>query len=158
MSTFPTPLELEYINGRIWRVKQPFTFLYSRVVERIVEGKYQPQSQMEVDTITVPAGMITDFASVPRILWNILPPAGSYGEAAVIHDHLYQCEGIRPTNSGANTRAQSDAILLDGMKALRVGWLTRMLIYLAVRIGGKFAWNADRIEALQMLAAAARFA
>ena len=28
--------------------------------------------------ITIPAGFITDFASVPRILWPLFPPFGKY--------------------------------------------------------------------------------
>ena len=39
----------------------------------------------------VPAGMITDGASIPRVLWVIYPPfTGLYRQAAVIHD--YYCE------------------------------------------------------------------
>jgi len=36
--------------------------------------------------ITVPAGDRTDFASIPRVLWPLLPPVGRSGKAAVIHD------------------------------------------------------------------------
>ena len=74
MSFFSTLLELEYINGRIWRVTTEFDYIYGTGATAV--------------TIHVPAGMITDFASVPRPLWNILPPTGGYGEAAVVHDHL----------------------------------------------------------------------
>ena len=38
--------------------------------------------------ITVPAGHRTDFASIPRVLWPLLPPVGRTGKAAVIHDWL----------------------------------------------------------------------
>lgn len=41
------------------------------------------------ETIAVPAGFITDFASVPRPLWAVFPKWGKYGNAAVIHDYLY---------------------------------------------------------------------
>jgi hypothetical protein len=45
-------------------------------------------------TITVPMGYKTDFASIPKILWSILPPHGKYERAAVIHDYLCTEYGI----------------------------------------------------------------
>jgi hypothetical protein len=37
---------------------------------------------------TVPAGFLTDFASVPRLFWPILPLSDAvYDKAAVIHDY-----------------------------------------------------------------------
>jgi len=38
--------------------------------------------------ITVPAGYRTDFASIPRLVWPLLPPVGRGGKAAIIHDWL----------------------------------------------------------------------
>lgn len=35
----------------------------------------------------VPAGFISDGATVPRIAWAIFPPVGRYLTAAIIHDH-----------------------------------------------------------------------
>ena len=34
------------------------------------------------DIINVPIGTYTDFASIPRPLWAIFPPWGTYGNAA----------------------------------------------------------------------------
>ncbi|GAB3320155.1 hypothetical protein GCM10027299_13460 [Larkinella ripae] len=40
--------------------------------------------------LDIPAGYTTNFASVPRILWNILPPFGiSVCIASLVHDYLY---------------------------------------------------------------------
>lgn len=147
MSHFSTPLVLEYIDGRLWRVKADFDYWCG-------EGA-------TAELIRAPAGMITDFASVPRLLWSILPPTGVYGEAAVIHDHLYQSEGVHLKGSGISkvyTRAQCDAILLDGMKVRGVGWSVRNAIYSGVRIGGWHAWDSDRKQELEMLAVAAGLA
>ena len=47
---------------------------------------------LPVTMIDVPVGYRTDFASIPRIFWRILPPAGPYGKAAVIHDWLCDVE------------------------------------------------------------------
>lgn len=106
-------LSVLYIDGRRWTLLEEFDFA-SKVLERIVR---------------VPAGFETDFASIPRVLWNLLPPTGRYGKAAVIHDYLYRTRGQA-------TRGDADRVLLEAMDALGVGRLTRWTIYSGVRIGG----------------------
>jgi ABC-type glucose/galactose transport system permease subunit len=125
MSAFTSPLELEYVDGRCWKVTAEFDFA-SDVLEHIVR---------------IPAGFITDFASIPRLFWNILPPTGTYGKAAVIHDMLYQHpECITPTA----TEKQANSVLLEGMITLHTGWLTALVIYTGVKFFGWFAWNHYR--------------
>lgn len=109
-------------DGCHWQLKEEFEF-------------YVGAKENE-EYICVPHDFITDLASVPKILWNIYPPFGLYGKAAVLHDFLYQTLGI----DGKYTRTQCDAMFLDGMKALKVGWLNRHNIYWGVRIGGGFTW------------------
>jgi hypothetical protein len=126
MSTFTTPLQVECLDdGRHYRLLAEFDFA-SEVLERIIR---------------VPFGFVTDFASVPRVLWALIPPTGRYSKAAVIHDLAYQCpEMITPII----TRLQGDRLLLEGMCALRTGWLTRWLIFWGVRAGGWPTWNGYR--------------
>lgn len=88
------------------------------------------------ETIEVPAKFTTDFASVPRIFWNILPPWGKYGKAAVLHDWLYHKQTY--------TRARTDKIFLEAMKVLGVPWHRRSTIYWGVRVGGWVAWNQHK--------------
>jgi hypothetical protein len=91
------------------------------------------------DQVNVPIGFQTDFASIPRPFWIILPKWGRYGNAAVIHDWLYWSQE-RP-------RPAADAILLEAMTVLAVGTVTRVAIYWAVRCFGGLAWlrnQADR--------------
>lgn len=107
---FNTPLELEYIDGHNWRVTAAFD--------------YHTDVDL-VHVVHVPAGFVTDFASVPRALWNIFSPAGSYGRAAVVHDYLYRTPGIA-------TKAEADAIFREAMEASGTGWWTRHTLYLAV--------------------------
>jgi len=86
--------------------------------------------------IEAPAGMMTDFLSIPRIFWRIWPPWGRYSPATVIHDWLYQ--------SGNTTRTEADRILLDLCRRLAVpGWQCR-LIYWGVRLGGWRTWRKYR--------------
>jgi hypothetical protein len=81
----------------------------------------------------VPAGFETDFASIPKLFWSILPPNGKYTGAAVIHDFLYHHHRY--------TRKRSDQIFREAMKVLGVNWLTRGIMYQAVRWFGAKAWN-----------------
>lgn len=43
---------------------------------------------VRVQSVVVPKGFVTDFASVPRILHAVFPPMGKYGAAALVHDYL----------------------------------------------------------------------
>lgn len=79
--------------------------------------------------VCVPAGYLTDGASVPRLFWNIIPPWGAYGQSAVVHDIV--CEYLSITRDGVPkpvTRAECDGILDQAMAALEVPWLTRKAI------------------------------
>jgi hypothetical protein len=105
------------------------------------EFGYDVGAEGSQDQITVPVGFETDFASVPRPFWAILPKWGKYGNAAVIHDWLYWEQG-RP-------RPAADAILLEGMVVLGVSAVVRQTIFTAVRLFGWLAWyrsQADRAD------------
>ena len=95
-------------------------------------------------TIVVPAGFVTDFASIPQAFWTLgLSPNGRYSKAAIVHDFLYWTQSC--------TRLQSDNILVIAMKESNVESATRATIYEGVRIGGQAAWDrnaAERTEGL----------
>ena len=61
--------------------------------------------------ITVPAGFVTDLASIPRPLWVLWPPFGKYTRAAVIHDWLYD---MHRKGGKHYSRCYADAILVPG--------------------------------------------
>lgn len=90
--------------------------------------------------IRIPKGFVTDFASVPRFLWALLPPHGKHQRAAVVHDYLYR------TNGGWSRRI-SDTVFLDAMKECRVSWWRRTAMWLGVRIGGAKPWKAGQAVA-----------
>ena len=90
------------------------------------------------EALLVPAGFITDLASVPRVFWNILPPFGKYDGAAILHDWLYSTQQF--------TRSKSDGLLLEALESEGVSWLTRWVIYLGVRAGGWAAWDGHTQE------------
>jgi len=83
--------------------------------------------------VTVPKGAKTDFASIPRIFWPILPPVGRYSRAAVVHDYLYR--------HGLFTRKECDLVFLHAMEELNVVKWKRIIMYKAVRLFGKSAYK-----------------
>ncbi|EIU1806379.1 DUF1353 domain-containing protein [Salmonella enterica] len=86
-------------------------------------------SDDESDVIEVPAGFITDLATVPRIFWMLLPPDGKYAKAAIIHDYMY--------DNALRSKKEADKIFLDGMTVLGVPKWKRTIMYYAVRIFGR---------------------
>ena len=91
--------------------------------------------------LVVPPGFLTDFASIPRGLWNILPPIGKYDAGAVCHDKLYRDGAFdrRPIDRGT-----ADRVLREAMDVCGVGRLQRWLIYAGLRLGGWVVWHRYR--------------
>lgn len=73
VSAFVTPLRVEKIEARRWRLLEPLVYISARF-----DGVF-----------VAPTGFETNFASVPRPLWVLLPPVDKYDPAAVIHDAGY---------------------------------------------------------------------
>lgn len=121
MNPLDHPLDLEaHDDGHNWTVLQPVHY-----------------DTAAGERITVPAGYVTDFASVPRALWWLLPPTGRYQYAALIHDWLYD---QHHQGCCTRTRAAADALLLEVMIASGVPRWQRLAIYAGVRLGGHSYW------------------
>lgn len=98
------------------------------------------------DKIVVPAGFVTDLASVPRAFWGpplFLTPAGQYSRAAIIHDYLYWSQKC--------TRDQADRLLVIAMKESQVSHFDEVTIYEGVHVGGEDAWNHNAADAIRGL-------
>ena len=89
------------------------------------------------EIVRVPVGFETDFASVPWGFWNLEPPLGHAGKAAVVHDYLYATKGL----GGRYSRGRCDAIFREAMKVLGVPMWKRTLLWAAVRVGGGRGWG-----------------
>ena len=116
-------------------------FTEALIVTPLADGKswiiyknffYDVGAENSGDRIQVDLGFVTDFASVPRILWWALPKWGVYGNASVIHDWLYWTQ--------KRSRLQSDNIMLEAMTVLEVQPIIKKLIFYAVRTFGWWAW------------------
>ena len=93
----------------------------------------------EQRTIIVPAGFITDFASI-KVLHNaflfvLFALVSGYGNyAATVHDWLYE--------HGSMTRKQADAVLYRALRAEGVARWRAWLFWAGVRIGGAKQYNS----------------
>lgn len=114
MSQFTTPAQLEMLDDNKWKVITPFQYHL---------GCYPSEN-----IIIVPAGFITDLATIPRLFWTIMPPNGDYAKAAIIHDFLYSSKPF--------SRKRCDDILYEAMGVLNVACWRKNVIYWAVRIFG----------------------
>lgn len=85
------------------------------------------------DIIEVPVGFITDFASIPRIFWNIAPKWGRYGKSAIIHDYLY-CTHER-------SRKEADDIFYEAMLVSKVPKWKAKIMYWCVRLFGQKSYT-----------------
>ncbi|MBU2708890.1 DUF1353 domain-containing protein [Zooshikella marina] len=118
---FLNRLEVQHLpTSNQWKVQKELTY---------------KDTKRDFGLLTVPVDFITDFASIPRIFWMLLPRDGKYLEAAVLHDWLY----FRQPDE--MTRKEADLIFRDAMNSLDVASWKSALIYYAVRLFGRAAFN-----------------
>jgi len=86
--------------------------------------------------IVIPKGFKTDFASIPRIFWNIIAPIGKWTLPSVLHDYLYS-EGYRLGIS----RKQADKIFYQAMRKSFVAPITANIMWVCVRLFARKHYN-----------------
>jgi hypothetical protein len=103
---FPRPLLVELLNdGRNIKLTADFDFvephpyeriqLKNEILELLIRqqggiGNIPDENPKAFATWHVPAGFVSDGASIPRALWSIIgsPLTGKYRNAAIIHDYF----------------------------------------------------------------------
>lgn len=103
-------------------------------------------------TWEIPAGMTTDFASIPRgLVWLISPTDPEILVAALIHDDLYRNDSGRSratagrdtdTTSKSTTRFMADSWFRDIMRLYGAPIWKRLAAYYAVRVFGHWAYQS----------------
>ena len=118
------PVLVPQPDGRTWKLHEEFTYTTDAGA-----------------VIHVPVGFITDLASVPRLLWWVVPPFGKYLPAALIHDKLYADH-----RAGLHhcSRAYCDAVLLEAMRDCGCSAWCANTIWIGVRLGGWVAWRISK--------------
>lgn len=97
-----------------------------------------------VRRITVPAGFLTDLASVPAFARAFVGRVGPHLEAAIVHDWLYVAwqliEGRAPRR---RDWAFANQVMYAGLRAARVPWLQQAAIRAALELP-LFSWRVFR--------------
>lgn len=89
-----------------------------------------------IGLVSVPAGFVTDWASVPRLPFAYMV-AGGYAKApAVVHDYLY--------DSKICTRAEADAVFNEAMALTGHPWWRRNLMWAGVRMFGWLPYGTEK--------------
>lgn len=115
MSSFTEDLTVKALpSGQQWQVEREFTYYIGH--------------RNSSDSVTIQQGFVTDFASIPRIFWSILPPFGKYTQAAVLHD--YMCWKRK------HSSRETHRVFLESMEVLGVPTWKRKIMYYAVKIFG----------------------
>jgi hypothetical protein len=114
---------VEQLDDLNWRVLQAFSY-----------------TGEQGETFTVPVGMRTDFASVPRVFVWFLPRYGRYTTAAILHDYLWRERAAQGTLSYID----ADGLFRRAMRELGVPFLKRWIMWAAVRWAALFKPNGTR--------------
>lgn len=123
MSTFQTTLRTDILppneTGKRQRYRLAAPFIYHSDLLGRVE---------------IPEGFLTDFASIPRLLWRYLDPEDpAICYASAIHDYLYSAQPC--------SREMADKILVEAMSISGARWDQRVAAYRAVRMFGGSHWK-----------------
>jgi hypothetical protein len=126
MSKFLTSLVMENATGQDdgkWRLVQPLIY----------------DSDVAGHVIVVPAGFVTDLASVPRVPIAYMLAGGTSNEASVVHDFLYTQHSV--------DRATADAVLREASAVTGVPAWRRAIMWAAVRAFGGSHWDSKPVTA-----------
>jgi hypothetical protein len=112
----------------VTRFADPFWYLTRAI-------SWSPLPGVALPSVTVPVGFVTDFASIPRALWSLLPRDGDYVWAAVVHDYLYwEQETSKP---------DADSVFNAAMEDFKIPTAERVAIYNGVSRGGQSSWDEN---------------
>ena len=117
-SGFDRDLAIRAISATAWVLTEPLTWTGS-----------------QGDVFTVPAGYVTDLASVPRFMHWLVLPYGPYTRAAVLHDYLLTERVNHPDPALRVSSRDADGIFRRVMQELGTSWAKRWLMWSAVRCG-----------------------
>lgn len=124
--------EITPVSEKLYRLDADYTYVYRKNDRSI--------------SITVPKGTLSDLASVPRILWAIIPRDGLASGPAEIHDWLYKNKGliVRPLQPNIIlSRAECDEVLLQALLDAGCTPAKAYTMYYAVR---SFGWISGGLD------------
>lgn len=105
------PLTVEVVDDRLWALTHDLLY------------------QGRDDVFLVKAGFVTDFATVPRVFWWLVPRTGRHGPAAVLHDFLCVTAPV--------SRRDADGVFRRALGELGTPVILRWLLWTGVRFGAR---------------------
>jgi hypothetical protein len=90
----------------------------------------------DTETIIIPAGFLTDLASIPWWLRWLFSVNGKHRSAAILHDYLFTVQ--------IYDREQTDALFMKAMEWSGVRATQRFALHAGVRIGGWPRWLMNK--------------
>ncbi len=107
----------------------------------------QPKGLIEINYF-VPKGYVCDLASIPKFIWWW--QWGAQNAAAIAHDYIYEHGYILVTDSVREkfklklSRAAADLLFLEILEAVGVSFISRTLMFWAVRFFGRGVWTQEQ--------------
>jgi hypothetical protein len=83
--------------------------------------------------IVIPAGYVTDFATVPQLFWSLCPPHGLAAMASIVHDYMYDNRLFEESMGERLARRYADLCFLVLMEKAKVPKVQRLTYYYVVR-------------------------
>jgi hypothetical protein len=134
MAGFLTELDVRCLDDGYWKLEAPLRYA-SDILGHV--GRTPEGFTIAVPCIiTVPAGFLTDFASVPRVPIVFWFWGDRAHREAVLHDYLYRVD-----SDPVVERSRADRAFLEAMGSRGKSWGVRWPMYLGVRIGGGAAYH-----------------
>ncbi len=122
MSSYTDVLEVSPFNDAmtLWILNKQFTYAIGEL-----DGD---------ERVVVPKRFITDFATTKYVKW-LLPPTGTYGKAAVVHDYLcdFKTITLKDGSTRTCTRKEGDLIFLEAMGVSNVNPVIKYVLFGFVR-------------------------
>jgi hypothetical protein len=84
-------------------------------------------------SITIPAGYTTDFATVPQLFWSLCPPHGLAAMPSIVHDFMYDNRLFEDSMGERMARRYADLCFLVLMEKANVPKIQRLTYYYVVR-------------------------
>ena len=154
MGKFNGKISAEFTPPKTWKLEKTLSFAMDDLTKAEIDILYKVGANISsTGKVTCKKGMITDLASVPRVVWNVIAP-WDVARAAVIHDHLYavlreyyNSEGM-DKETWKKARALSDKIFLLGMQSAepKVPKFKIHSAYYSVRMFGRWPAAANPKE------------
>ena len=154
MGKFNGKISAEFTPPKTWKLEKTLSFAMDDLTKAEIDILHKVGANISsTGKVTCKKGMITDLASVPRVVWNVIAP-WDVARSAVIHDHLYAVLREYYNSKGMDketwkkARALSDKIFLLGMQSAepKVPKFKIHSAYYSVRMFGRWPAAANPKE------------